>query len=106
MVWRIPNLLRTRRCRINLETGIEMGLAGEVGEYALSHGGTADVPMTAEKNFNHSFVSPYFAPECPVLQGFLGYFVVVWIFALKCVNVANQSRIDSSMSRTGENFRL
>lgn len=45
MVWRIPNLLRTRRCRINLETGIEMGLAGEVGEYALSHGGTAYVAV-------------------------------------------------------------
>jgi hypothetical protein len=58
MVWRIPNLLRTRRCRINLKTGIEMELAGEVGEYALSHGGTADIPMTTEKNFNHSFVSP------------------------------------------------
>ena len=89
MVWRIP-----RRCRINLEIGIEVGLADEVGEYALSHGGTADVAMTAEKNFNHSFVSPYFAPECPVLQEFPGYFVVVWIFALKCVNVANQSRIE------------
>ena len=48
MVWRIPNLLRTRRCRINLETGIEMGLAGEVGEYALSHRGTADVAVADE----------------------------------------------------------
>ena len=71
-----------------------MGLMDEVGEYALSHGGTTYVPMTAEKNFYHSFVSPYFAPKCPVLQGFPGYFVVVWIFALKCVNVANQSRIE------------
>lgn len=49
-----------------------MELAGEVGEYALSHGGTADVAMTAEKNFNHSFVSPCFAPKCPVLQGISG----------------------------------
>ena len=72
MVWRIPNLLRTRRCRINLEIGIEMGLADEVSENALSHGGTTDVAVTAEKNFNHSFVSPCFAPEFPVLQGFPG----------------------------------
>jgi hypothetical protein len=58
MVWRIPNLLCTRRCRINLKTGIEMGLVNEVGEYALSHGGTTDVAVAAEKNFYHSFVSP------------------------------------------------
>ena len=58
MVWRIPNLLCTRRCRINLETGIEMGLAGEVGEYALSHGGTADVAVADEEYFYHCFVSP------------------------------------------------
>ena len=45
MVWRIPNLLCTRRCRINLKTGIEMGLMDEVGEYALSHGGTTDVAV-------------------------------------------------------------
>jgi hypothetical protein len=25
-----------------------------------------------EKYSNHSFVSPYFAPECPVLQGIPG----------------------------------
>ena len=48
MVWRIPNFLRTRRRRINLEIGIEMGLAGEVGEYALSHGGTTDVAVADE----------------------------------------------------------
>ena len=73
MVWRIPNLLRTRRCRINLEIGIEMGLAGEVGEYALSHGGTTDVAVAAEKNFNHSFfllISPRNALFC---KAFCGY---------------------------------
>ena len=47
-----------------------MRLAGEAGEYALSHGGTTDVAVTAEKNFNHSFVSPCFAPECSVLLQF------------------------------------
>lgn len=25
--------------------------------------------MANEKHFNHSFISPSFAPECPVLQG-------------------------------------
>jgi hypothetical protein len=25
-----------------------------------------------EKHFNHSFISPSFAPECPVLQGIPG----------------------------------
>ena len=83
MVWRIPNLLRTRRCRINLETGIEMELAGEVGEYALSHGGTAYVTMTAEKNFNHSFVSPCFAQNalfCYSLRTFLTFFLIKEVF--------------------------
>jgi len=28
-----------------------------------------------EKYFNHSFVSPCFAPECPVLQGISGVIV-------------------------------
>jgi hypothetical protein len=73
-----------------------------------------------EKYFYHSFVSPCFAPEVPYLDYRLGRgsrkmpdyasisghfarcfayfakvsgdFVVVWIFALKCVIVANQIR--------------
>ena len=28
--------------------------------------------MADEKHFNHSFISPSFAPECPVLQGVMG----------------------------------
>ena len=28
--------------------------------------------MADEKYFNHSFVSPCFAPECPCLQGISG----------------------------------
>jgi len=27
-----------------------------------------------KKYFNHYFISPCFAPECPVLQGILGIF--------------------------------
>ena len=73
MVWRIPNLLRTRRCRINLETGIEMGLAGEVGEYALSHSGTADVAVADEKYLYHLFKLleiPNYAQLCPIYGAF------------------------------------
>ena len=65
-----------------------------MGEYALSHGGTTDVAMTDEKYFNHSFVSPCFAPEMPCFARISGYFVVVLFFALKCVNVANQSKVE------------
>ena len=45
--------------------------------------------MADEKHFYHSFVSPYFARECPVLQEFSGFMQ----FALKLQIVANQSRI-------------
>jgi len=31
-----------------------------------------NVAVADEKYFYHCFVSPCFAPECPVLQGFLG----------------------------------
>ena len=31
------------------------------------------VAVVDEKYFNHSFVSPCFAPEYPVLQGILGF---------------------------------
>ena len=31
-----------------------------------------DTAVANEKYFNHSFVSPCFAPECPVLQGISG----------------------------------
>ena len=30
------------------------------------------IAMADEKHFNHSFISPSFAPECPVLQGVMG----------------------------------
>lgn len=53
--------------------------------------------MANEKNrhrrfsyFYHSFVSPCFAPECPVFQGVLG----ILLNALKLQIVANQSRIE------------
>ena len=42
-----------------------------------------------EKYFYHYFISPCFAPERPVFQGFPGF---VW-FALKLQIVANQSKI-------------
>lgn len=38
-----------------------------------------DIAGADEKHFNHSFISPCFAPEFPVLQGFPG---ILW-FALK-----------------------
>ena len=78
MVRRIPNLLCTRRCRINLETGIEMGLAVEVGEYALSHGGTTDVAVADEKYFYHLFISPFkscISSQMPNIAGFFGIFL-------------------------------
>ena len=40
-----------------------------MGENALTHGAAADVAVADEKYFYHSFVSPCFAPKCPVLQG-------------------------------------
>ena len=43
-----------------------------VGDDTLGQGGTADVAVADEKYFYHCFVSPFFAPECPVLQGFPG----------------------------------
>ena len=43
-----------------------------MGEDTLGEGGTADVAVADEKHFYHSFVSPCFAPECPVLQGISG----------------------------------
>jgi len=60
MMWRIPNLLRTRRYRINLEIGIEMGLADEVGEYALCHGGTADIAVADKEHFYHCCITSHF----------------------------------------------
>ena len=47
----------------------------QVGEDALGHGAAADVTVADEKHFNHSFISPSFAPECPVLQGVMGVMV-------------------------------
>ena len=49
-----------------------------------------DIAVADEKHFYHSFVSPCFAPECPVLQGFSG----VLLNALKLQIVANQSKIE------------
>ena len=62
----------------------------QMGEDALGHGAAADVAVADEKYFYHCFVSPCFAPEYPVLQGFPGF---VW-FALKLQIVANQSRTE------------
>ena len=44
----------------------------EVLEDELGDGGAADIAIADEEDFYHGFVSPCFAPECPVLQGFLG----------------------------------
>ena len=33
---------------------------------------TLNVAVADEKHFNHSFISPSFVPECPVLQGVMG----------------------------------
>ena len=45
----------------------------QVGEDALGHGAAADVAVADEEYFYHCFVSPCFAPECPVLQGYRGF---------------------------------
>ena len=34
--------------------------------------------MADEKYFNHYFISPYFAPECPVLRGVPGFVKCVY----------------------------
>ena len=49
---------------------------------------STDSAVADEKYFNHYFISPCFAPECPVLRGFPG---LLW-YALKLQIVANQSR--------------
>ena len=36
---------------------------------------TLNVAAADEKHFNHSFISPSFAPECPVLQEVMGVMV-------------------------------
>jgi len=38
----------------------------------LCHCAAADIAVADEKYFYHCFVSPCFAPECPVLQGISG----------------------------------
>jgi len=35
-------------------------------------GVSSDIAVADEKYFYHSFVSPYFVPKCPVLQGIPG----------------------------------
>lgn len=47
-------------------------MVDHVLEDKLGHGAAADIAVADEKYFNHSFVSPCFAPECPVLQGISG----------------------------------
>jgi len=44
-----------------------------VGEYALSKSRAANIAVADKKYFYHCFISPCFAPECPVLQGFSGF---------------------------------
>ena len=41
-------------------------------EDELRDGGTADVTMADEEYFYHCFISPCFAPECPVLRRISG----------------------------------
>jgi len=41
-------------------------------ENELGHSASADIAMADEKYFYHSFVSPCFSLECPVLQGISG----------------------------------
>ena len=47
-----------------------MGLMDEVGEYALSHGGTADVAVADEKYFNFHV----FPPKKVRFAAFCAYF--------------------------------
>lgn len=57
-----------------------MGLAGEVGEYALSHGGTADVAMADEKYSYHKM--PCNAEFCVGLSAFPGIVFFLFITTL------------------------
>lgn len=69
---RITDLLAAGSCGINVELIGEVVSVDQVLENVLRHGAAADVAVADEKYSNHSFVSPYFAPECPVLQGIPG----------------------------------
>ena len=69
---RITDLLAAGSCGINVELIGEVVSVDQVLENVLRHGAAADVAVANEKYFNHSFVSPCFAPKCPVLQGFPG----------------------------------
>ena len=78
MVWRIPNLLCTRRCRINREIGVEMRLAGEAGEYALSHGGTTDVAVADEKYLYHNLLYPLISSQALILLALWNFFKIMY----------------------------
>ena len=69
---RVADLLTAGRSGVDLELVVEVQLVDQVGEDAFGHGAAADVAVADEKYFYHSFVSPCFAPECPVLQGIPG----------------------------------
>ena len=45
--------------------------------------------MADEKHFNHSFISPSFAPECPVLQGVMGGMV-------KCSEITDCGKLEQN----------
>lgn len=69
---RVADLLTAGRSGVDLELVVEVQLVDQVGEDAFGHGAAADVAVADEKYSNHSFVSPCFAPKCPVLLGFSG----------------------------------
>lgn len=89
VVWLVADLLRAGGTGVDVELIGEVLFVDKVLENELRHGGTADVAVADEKYFNHCYQSPCFARKFPVLQGISG---ILWFF-LKCVNVANQSKI-------------
>ena len=75
----IPDLLRAGGSRSDPEVISEIRIGYHFFHNKFCHGGTTDVAVADEKNrhrrfsyFYHSFGSPCFAPERPVLQGGLG----------------------------------
>jgi len=72
-VRRVADLLTAGRSGVDLELVVEVQLVDQVGEDAFGHGAAADVAVADETYSNHYFISPCFAPECPVLQDFLEF---------------------------------
>jgi hypothetical protein len=88
-VGRVAYLLGAGSCTVNVKQVRKTKSVGLIGEYALTKRASANIAVADEKYFYHSYVLLLFAGKCPVLQGV----PAVLCFALKCIIVANQSRI-------------